>query len=119
MEKHYKKEISAYLNHELPKERRQAIAEHLLQCEGCRKEHDEIKFGADLASHLKRADAPLGTWNKIEKALDKKGKTQVALFPQFSFFDSRAFVAAALLIGVGLIAAIYFGLAGNQSQEIA
>lgn len=118
-EKHYKKEISAYLNHELPKERRQAIAEHLLQCDGCRKEHDEIKLGAALASHLKRADAPVGSWNEIEKALDGKRKSQVSLIPQFSFFGSRAFVAAALFIGLGLITAIYFGLAGNQPQEIA
>ena len=115
---HYKKEISAYLNHELPKEERQAIAEHLLQCDGCRKEHDEIKFGAALASHLKRADAPLGTWNEIEKALDGKGKTQAALFPRFSFFGSRAFVAAALLIGLGLVTAIYFGLVENRSPEV-
>lgn len=118
-EKHYKKEISAYLNHELPKERRQAIAEHLLQCDECRRQHDEIKFGMGLASHLKRADAPLETWNEIEKALDGKGKTQISLISQFSFFGSRAFAAAALLIGLGLTATIYFGLAGNQSREIA
>ncbi len=118
-EKHYKKEISAYLNHELSKEERHIIAEHLLQCESCRKEHDEIKLGAALASHLKRADAPNSAWNEIEKALDGKGKRQISLIPQFSFFGSRAFVAAALLIGFGLITAIYFGLAGNESPEIA
>ncbi|MBA2736401.1 MAG: FecR domain-containing protein, partial [Pyrinomonadaceae bacterium] len=119
-EKHYKKEISAYLNHELRKEERQAIGEHLLQCEGCRKEHDEIKLGAVLASHLKRADAPESAWNEIERALDGKGKTQISLIPQFSFFGSRPFVAAAaLLIGFGLITVIYLGLAGNESQEIA
>ncbi len=90
-EKHYKKEISAYLNHELPKEERQAIGEHLLQCESCRKEHDEIKLGAVLASHLKRADAPQAAWNEIEKALDGKGKTQISLIPQFSFFGFSRF----------------------------
>jgi FecR protein/Putative zinc-finger len=116
---HITEKLSAYLNHELPKEERQAIGEHILQCEICRKEHDEIKLGAALASHLKRADAPQAAWNEIEKALDGKGKTQVSLIPQISFFGSRAFAAAAaLLIGFGLITAIYFGLAGNQSQEI-
>ena len=118
-EKYYKEKLSAFLNHELPKEEQQAIARHLLQCESCRKEHDEIKLGAALASHLKRADAPQSAWNEIEKALDGKGKTQVPLIPQFSFFGSRAFIAAAvLLIGFGLVTWVYFGLAGNESQEI-
>ena len=116
--KHYKKDISAYLNHELSKEERQIIAGHLLQCESCRKEHDEIKLGAALAGHLKRGDAPNSVWNEIEKALDGKETTKVFRIPQFSFFGSRAFVAAAaLLIGFGLITAIYYGLAGNEAQE--
>ena len=118
-EKHYKKKISAYLNHELPKEERQTIAEHLLQCDECRKEHDEIKFGAALASHLKRADAPLGAWGEIEKSLDAREKTQARLFPQLSSFGSPAFVASGLLIALGLVSVIYLGLAGNQSPEVA
>jgi len=116
---HITEKLSAYLNHELSKEERQAIGEHILLCESCRKEHDEIKLGAALASHLKRADAPNSAWNDIEKALDGKGKTQGSLIPQFSFFGSRAFIAAALLIGFGLITAVYFGLAGNESPETA
>jgi len=119
-EKHYKEKLSAYLNHELPKEERQLIGGHLLQCESCRKEHDEIKLGAALASHLKRADAPQAAWNEIEKALDGKVKTKGSLISHFSFFGSRPFVATtALLIGFGLITVIYLGLAGNKSQEIA
>jgi hypothetical protein len=116
---HITEKLSAYLNHELPKEERQAISEHILQCEICRKEHDEIKLGAALASHLKRADAPFGAWNEIEKALDGKGKTQVSLIPQIPFFGSRAFAAAALLIGFGLMTAIYLGFLRNEPQEIA
>jgi hypothetical protein len=107
------------LHKELPKDERQVIAEHLLQCESCRKEHNEIKIGSGLASHLRRADAPEVAWNDIEKALDGKEKKQAFPVPQFSFIGSRAFVAAVLLIGFGLIAAVYFGLAGNESQEIA
>ena len=58
MQEHIQEKLSAYLNHELPKDERQAIAEHLLQCENCRSEHDEIKLGAALAMQLNRADAP-------------------------------------------------------------
>lgn len=118
-EKHYKEELSEFVNHQLPSNERQAIAEHLLLCADCRTEHNEIKLGAALANHLKRADAPESVWNEIEKTLDGKGKTQVPSVPQFSFFGSRTFVAAVLLIGFGLITAVYFGLAGNESQEIA
>ena len=117
-EKHYKNEISAYFNHELPQEERQVIAEHLFQCESCRKEHDEIKLGVSLATHLKRAEAPLSVWNEIETALDRQGKTRFPFIPQVSFFGSRALIPAALLIGFGFIAALYYGLAGNESQEI-
>ena len=88
-EKHVQEKLSAYLNHELPKEERQAIAEHLLQCENCRNEHDEIKLGAALASQLQRADALENLWSKIENALDEKKQSQTSLLPQFSFFSSR------------------------------
>ncbi len=116
---HITEKLSAYLNHELPKEERQAIGEHLLLCADCRTEHDEIKLGVALANQLNRADAPKNLWNKIEKALDGKEKTQVSLPPQFFFFGSRRLIpAAALLIGFGLFAVIYFGLLKNTSQEI-
>ena len=59
---HYKEKFSAYINQELPKEERQEIAEHLLQCEDCRAEHDSVKLGAGLAGMLRQADAPPGTW---------------------------------------------------------
>jgi len=116
MQEHITEKLSAYLNHEFPKEERQAIGEHILLCESCRKEHDKIKLGAALASQLKRADAPQAAWNEIEKSLVGKRKTQISMIPQFSFFGSRVFVAA-LLIGFGLITAVYFSLAGNESQE--
>ncbi|MDQ3179511.1 MAG: FecR family protein, partial [Acidobacteriota bacterium] len=105
-------------NHELQGDERQAIGEHLLLCADCRTEHDQIKLGAALANKLERADASESVWNKIENVLDGKENTKISLIPQFSFFDSRAFAAmASLLIMSGLMAAIYFGLAGNKSPE--
>lgn len=118
-EKHYKENLSAFVNHELPNDERQEIAEHILQCADCRREHDEIKLGATLANHLKRADAPANLWNKIENALDGEPESRASLFPQSSFFGSRGFAAttAGLLIISGLLAAIYFGLVKNESPE--
>jgi len=117
---HITEKLFAYLNHELPKEERQAIAEHLLQCESCRREHDEIKFGAALASNLKRADAPENLWNEIENALDGKKQSQTSLIPQFSFFNSRSLLtAAALLIVCGLAAIVYLNIFKSESSDIA
>ena len=94
-EKHYKEKLSAYLNHELPKEERQAIAEHLLRCEDCRSEHDEIMLGAAFANRLESADAPNSVWNNIENALEGNAGKEVAAIPYFSLFSSRGLAPAA------------------------
>jgi hypothetical protein len=118
---HIKEKLSAYLNHELAKDERQALAEHLLQCEKCREEHDRIKLGAALASRLKRSDAPAGLWSEIENALDEKPQRQASSkIPTFPFFNLRGLsaTAAALLIVFGLITAVYFGLRKSEPAEI-
>jgi hypothetical protein len=120
MQEHVTEKLSAYLNHEMPKDERQLVAEHLLQCENCRNEHDEIKLGAALASRLNRADAPQSVWNEIETALDGKKTPQVSTVPYFTFLSLRGLTtaAAALAIVFGLTAAIYFGFLKNKSEEI-
>ncbi len=115
-EKHYNEKLSAFVNHELTHDERQAIGEHLLVCAECRAEHDEIKLGAALASKLNQQDAPENLWNKIETALDKK---EEKAFPIFAFFGSRAYAATAgLMLVCGLIATVYFGVLKNVSTEI-
>jgi len=114
--KHYNEKLSAFVNHELTHDERQAIGEHLLQCAECRAEHDEIKLGAAVAGQLKQTDAPENLWRKIENSLDKK---EEKAFPAFAFFGSRAFAAAiGLFLICGLIAAVYFGFLRNGSTEI-
>lgn len=121
MKNHVKEKLSAYLNHELPQAERQQIAEHLLVCEQCRAEHDEIKFGAALASNLQRIDAPDDTWNKIVNALDERKTSSTVLLPQASFFNLRGLLATGLaLIAVSALAAIvYLNLFTGKPQEIA
>lgn len=120
MQEHITEKLSAYLNHELPPTERQAIAEHLLNCQNCRNEHDEIKFGAALAGNLKRRDAPENLLNEIKIALDKKNQSRVSFIPNFSFFGTRGLAAAAiLLLGVGLVTAIYFSVFRNNAPEMA
>ena len=117
-EKHYREKLSAFVDHELPGDERQAIGEHLLLCAVCRAEHDEIKLGAALANKLERAGAPENLWNKIENALDEKEKSRISAISAFPFFGSRGSAAAGLLIMFGLAAAVYFGLSKNETLKI-
>jgi hypothetical protein len=118
-EKHYKGKLSAFANHELANDERQRVAEHLLQCADCRAEHDQIKFGAALASRLKQSNAPENLWNKIETALDGKEK-KVSFLPNFTSFNWRGLTASAGLILIcGLVAAFYFNWLKNDSPETA
>jgi hypothetical protein len=91
--KHYTEKLSAYLHQELPKEQQQMIAEHLLQCADCRAEHDEIKFGATLATKLERVDAPPMIWSKIENTLDNRQKQNTV-----SFFNWQVLATTAAVI---------------------
>lgn len=112
---HYKEKFSAYINQELPKEERQEIAEHLLQCEDCRAEHDSVKLGASLAGMLRQADAPPGTWEAIETAMAGAAK------PAASFFNFRALAAACavILAVLGIGATVYLGLIRDTTPPVA
>jgi hypothetical protein len=93
--KHYKEKLSAYLHQELPKEERQIIAEHLLQCEFCRKEHDQIKLGVSLASKLEAFNAPNKVWNELCETLDGQNAPTFSFLHQNSFFNRRGWFSLA------------------------
>jgi ferric-dicitrate binding protein FerR (iron transport regulator) len=118
---HYKEKLSAYLHHELPKETRQIIAEHLLQCESCRKEHDEIKLGVALASKLESFDAPNAVWNEIRNTLDGKPAPTFSLIQTASFFNRRGVFAlsASALIVAGVLTLLTFNLFFPEPDDSA
>ncbi|HEY8563566.1 MAG TPA: FecR domain-containing protein [Pyrinomonadaceae bacterium] len=120
-EKHYREQLSAFVNHELAADEKQRVAEHLLQCAACRAEHDEIKLGAGLASALERADAPAELWSKIENSLSgKREELKTLAAPRLAFFGRRAWTAAAaFLIGGALAAALYLRTAPENAPERA
>lgn len=120
MSKHYKEQLSAYLHHELPKEERQIIAEHLLQCEDCRKEHDEIKFGTALAGNLRQADAPARVWLNIAKAANSQPMRKVSWLSQFSLvgLNSAAVICAGLLVVFGALSVAYFVSRQDAPKEV-
>jgi hypothetical protein len=68
--KHAIKELSAYHNGELSAQESKRVREHLPVCEQCRKEHDEVRLGVQLAQQLPLVSAPAELWEAIEAALD-------------------------------------------------
>lgn len=114
---HYKEKFSAYINHELPREERQEIAEHLLQCEDCRAEHDQVKLGANLAAMLQQKDASADTWRGIEAAMSGEQKAVAVPFYNTRAWALGAAASLAVLIGVGAIA--YFVMTRNGKEPVA
>jgi hypothetical protein len=113
--KHYKELLSAYLNHELSGIEKQEVAEHLMQCESCRREHDRIKFGVEMAGYLDGADTPRDLWPGIDSSLN--GAT--ADRPKRHLFDLipfPAFAAVGLVIVLGVAFIGYKALRGSSDD---
>src|SRR5216684_287230 len=69
--KHVSSLTSAYCHDELSPEQSRRVAEHLISCQRCRAEFEEVKFGARLAAQLPMIEAPDSLWRGIEIALDR------------------------------------------------
>lgn len=119
-EKHYKEKLPAFVDLELSKNERQAVAEHLLICDACRTEHDELKLGSLLAAKLPSADVPAAVWTNIENALDGRETPAIGLMPQAAWFSwQKGFAFASAVITVSILStAVYFYLF-NEGPTIA
>lgn len=119
---HYIDQLSAYVDQELSKEDRQTVAEHLMQCDSCRREHDRIKVGAGLAGKLARADASETVWRNIDADLNGERTPSLEAFARPRTFDLRhigAFATALVLVGL-LSFLVYRGLfAGGDVETVA
>lgn len=106
---HVSKKLSAYLDGELQPQEAQRTAEHLLGCQQCHAEFEEIKFGAQMAAQLVRCQAPDSLWSELERAMSSGipshhiGAERAEAARRKSLFATPAFgfatVAAMLLIG--------------------
>jgi len=109
---HYKDQLSAFVDQELSKEDRQTVAEHLMQCDSCRREHDRIRLGAGLAASLEKTDAPETVWRSIENELSGPRSPTLETFARPRWFDLRhagALATAILVVGF-LSFLVYRGL---------
>lgn len=110
--KHYKDQLGEFIDKELPRERQHEVGSHLMQCGDCRREHDRLKLGAELAGRLERSDAGTHVWSEIEEALDGQHSPQMTLIPSVPHFGSRnwAGYAVAAVAVTALVSAAYFAL---------
>src|SRR2546425_4154456 len=100
--RHVVKQLSAFCSGELSAEQSQCVREHLLACARCRKQHDEIKLGVQLAEQLPMVSAPAEMWSEIETLLEQRSRKPVfqprAPKPFLTFNLYRVAVYAAVLV---------------------
>ena len=73
--KHVTKDLSAYCHGELSPHDASGVAEHLIGCQRCRAEFEEIKLGVKLAERLPEMKAPDSLWQDLEARLDAQEST--------------------------------------------
>ncbi len=121
---HVGKNLSAYCHGELPDEESRRVAEHLIGCQRCRREFEEIKLGVKFAEQLPLASAPASVWNEIESALVERARP-AHLRPQSSrhvplFNWQRVAAVCALLLLAMAIGLIWYSShqANNDAQVV-
>lgn len=103
--RHVIKKLSAYCHGELPADETRSVAQHLLACERCRREYDDIRLGVQLAEQLPLVEAPSELWSEINALLDERSrKAAVQPRPARSWFGFPSFAFAATS-ALGLIVA--------------
>ena len=106
--KHVSKDLSAYLHGELPADQMRRVAEHLIGCERCRPELEEIKLGVKLAEQLPHVPAPETLWDDLQVRLNAqpgRRETESTRRPWWrpgSLQPGLIAVAATLVFAVGL-----------------
>ena len=113
---HYKERLSEFVDQQLPADLRQIVGEHLMQCDECRREHDAIRLGANLAGKLERAEAPDSVWMAIENELDG-AHTHPERRP-FSIQMAGAFALAVIVVGL-FTGVVYRGLFSGETPTVA
>lgn len=114
---HYISKLSAFIDRELQKDEQQAVAEHLMVCPDCRREHDRIKFAAGLATTLEHADAPATVWSAVAAELDGKREKNVRSTRGTWSFPAFAGFAAAAVFLVAFVSLGYFFLATGEPYQ--
>jgi predicted anti-sigma-YlaC factor YlaD len=108
--RHVSKYLSAYCHGELDDGQSRRVSEHLLECERCRKDYDDIKLAVRLAERLPQVSAPDQLWSEIEALLDRQSQATAPKLGQagFAFGWYRLAAASAALIVLAAFGALWF-----------
>jgi len=103
--RHVYKQLSAYCQGELSTAETKRVSEHLIGCNSCRNEYEQIKLGVILAQQIPRVQAPAKLWNDLQgrsasaRVLNTKaGPSSLRLFlrPKFLLASSILIVLVSL-----------------------
>jgi hypothetical protein len=105
--KHVNKDLSAYCNGAGSPAASRHVAEHLIGCQRCRAEFEEIKLGVKLAEQLPQISAPDSLWADLQPLLREpalKTRARARKQPWFGFLQQPRFaaIAAVLVMAFGL-----------------
>lgn len=93
---HVSKKLSAYCNGELAPAEASNVAEHLIACQRCRSEFEEVKLGIAFAKSLPPQTAPENLWREIESqrvnATNRTVRRSSLWRPQLAAFAAAALV---------------------------
>jgi FecR-like protein/putative zinc finger protein len=123
--KHVTNELSAYCHGEVAPEQSRQIAEHLIGCNRCRAQFEEIKLGVKLAEHLPQVSAPDSLWLDLQTALAAESKVNKQAARKLSTFSFKfwqpgfAGAVAGLLIVAGLGALWFYMRESRPFWEVA
>lgn len=123
--KHVTKELSAYCHGELANDQSRQIAEHLIGCNRCRAQFEEIKLGVKLAEHLPQVSAPDSLWLDLQTTLAAATKTNQRPARKLSTFSFKVWqpgfagAAAGLLIVAGFAAFWFYLRESRPFWEVA
>lgn len=99
---HVSQKLSAYCHGELRVEESRRVAGHLINCQRCRRELEEIKQGISLAEQLPHVAAPPDMWKEIEDALQQRSRSVLSdakpALRRFAFDWCLTAVACAVLL---------------------
>ncbi|HEV7799029.1 MAG TPA: FecR domain-containing protein [Pyrinomonadaceae bacterium] len=115
--KHVTKDLSAYCHGEIPSEQSRQIAEHLIGCNQCRAEFEEIKLGVKLAERLPQISAPDSLWLDLQNRRAAEASTNEAHPRRPSRFSFKGLRPAFAGVAVGFLLIIGFGSLWIYTRE--
>jgi anti-sigma factor RsiW len=116
-QRHVSGVLSGFCHNELASNELRGVAEHLEECDRCRKECEEIRAGVELATYLCRVPAPESLWNEIQTAWEAGYGDAVPSTPRIAW--QRPFVtvtALLLLLGLGALSYRRFHSSGGRQS---